>query len=152
MQNIHWLGALALIALVSCGTTKEAPMTNFHLGDWEKDIGYSQSVKVGNRILVSGTVADDTKAKDTLSQVAEIYEVLKVTLAHDGATLKDVIKETIYCRDMDALIAAQELRKKYYEGNLPAATWVQVERLYSPGHLVEIEVEAVVPTIASSTP
>lgn len=119
-------------------------MTNFHLGDWEKGIGYSQSVRLGSRVVVSGTVGDEAHS-DLAGQMQDAYEALKTTLAHDGATLRDVIKETIFTTDMDALIAAQELRKGFYQGHLPASTWVQVQRLYGPGHLIEIEVEARVP-------
>jgi 2-iminobutanoate/2-iminopropanoate deaminase len=119
-------------------------VTTFHLGPWEEEIGYSQSVRVGNRILVSGTAADDTVFKDLESQLKDIYQSIMTTLAHDGASLKNVIKETIYCRDMEALIKCQHIRKKFYEGHLPAATWVQIEKLYAPGHWIEIEVEAMV--------
>ncbi|WP_420318480.1 hypothetical protein [Ekhidna sp.] len=30
----------------------------------------------------------------------------------------------------------------YYNGNTPAASWVQIERLFSPGAMIEVEVEA----------
>jgi enamine deaminase RidA (YjgF/YER057c/UK114 family) len=116
-------------------------MKTFHLGPWEGDIGYSQSIRTGNRVIVSGTVGDETR--DMAGQVETAYRAVIATLAHDGATLKQVVKETIYCRDMDALIACQDRRRELYQGHLPASTWVQVERLYSPAHLVEIEVEAV---------
>lgn len=142
-MKLRWMAALTACAwMVSCGTG--GSMSNYHLGDWEKDIGYSQSVRVGQRILVSGTVGDEAHTA-LAQQMADAYEALKTTLAHDGATLKQVIKETIYTTDMDALIAAQELRKGFYGENLPASTWVQVQRLYSAGHLIEIEVEAWLP-------
>ena len=137
--------ALGLAALAACGTQQKNVMTTFHMGSWEKDIGYSQSVKMGNRILVSGTTGDESVSKDLASQMKDVYKAIQATLAHDGATMGNIVKETIYCRDMDALIAAQELRKSFYGSHLPAATWVQVQRLYSPGHLIEIEVEAVLP-------
>ena len=124
-------------------SAQEGKITTFHLGPWEEEIGYSQSVRVGNRIIVSGTVGDDSISKDTESQLKDAYQTIITTLAHDGANLKNVIREMIYCRDMDALIKCQDLRKKFYDGHLPASTWVQVERLYLPGHLVEIEVEAI---------
>jgi len=118
-------------------------MTSYHFGPWEAEIGYSQSVRVGNRIIVSGTVGADENAHDMASQMRNAFASITETLRHDGATLANVVKETAYCRDMDALIACQELRKSIYGGHLPATTWVQVERLYSPEHLLEIEVEAV---------
>lgn len=137
--------AAALAIITACATPKMSSlsMRTFQIHDWEKDIGYSQSVRAGNRIIVSGTVGDESK--DLKGQLCDAYETIKTTLAHDGATLGMVAKETIFCRDMDALIACQEIRKQYYGDHLPAATWVQVNRLYSPGHLIEIEVEALLP-------
>ncbi len=118
-------------------------ITTFHLGPWEAEIGYSQSVRVGDRVIVSGTVGDEERCKDMESQLVSAFAAIAETLAHDGATLADVVKETAYCVDIEALKKCQETRKKIYGGHLPATTWVEVRRLYSPGHLVEIEVEAV---------
>ena len=42
---------------------------------------------------------------------------------------------------MDGLIRSQETRKQFYGDALPAATWVEVKRLYSPGDKIEIEVQ-----------
>jgi len=116
---------------------------SYHLGPWEEEIGYSQSIRAGNRILVSGTVGNEELYTDTKSQMLDAYQNIRTTLAHDGATLRHVVKEVIYCLDIDELKKCQEIRKGLYEGNLPATTWVQVQRLYSPGHLLEIEIEAI---------
>lgn len=118
-------------------------MTTFHRGEWEKDLGYSQSVRVGNWIVLSGVAGDESRSKDLASQLADAYQFIEMTLAHDGATLKNVIRERVYCTDIEQLKAATELRKSFYKGHLPASTWVEVARLYTPGLFVEIEVEAV---------
>jgi enamine deaminase RidA (YjgF/YER057c/UK114 family) len=52
--------------------------------------------------------------------------------------------ERIYTTDMDGLIKCQETRKRIYGDWLPAATWVEVRRLYTPEAMIEIEVELVV--------
>ena len=52
--------------------------------------------------------------------------------------------ERIYTTDMEALIKSQETRKSFYGTWLPAATWVEVKRLYVPEAALEIEVELVV--------
>ncbi len=131
------------VSMASSAPQKKPARSEFHLGPWEREIGYSQSVRVGDRIMVSGTVGSSESAKDMESQLKAAYASIIKTLAHDNAAMKDVVKETIYCLDIDALIACQETRKRIYEGNLPAGTWVQVQRLYSPEHLLEIEVEAI---------
>lgn len=118
--------------------------TTFHLGPWEESIGYSQSVSVNNRVLVSGTVGNEELYKDMESQLRDAYRSIQTTLAHSGATLKNVVKEVIYCVDIEELKKCQDIRKKIYDGNLPATTWVEVKRLYSPGHLLEIEIEAII--------
>ena len=47
--------------------------------------------------------------------------------------------------DLDAFIRYKDLRKEYYGDDLPAATWVQVARLYQPAFVVEVQVTAVYP-------
>ena len=118
-------------------------ITSYHLGPWEEEIGYTQSKRIDNRIIVSGTVGNEELYKDMESQLRDAYENIKTTLAHDGATLQNVVKEIVYCLDIEELKKCQQIRKEIYEGNLPATTWVEVRRLYSPGHLLEIEVEAI---------
>ncbi len=145
MKHLCFIALPLAVMLAACAPSapKAAARSEFHLGTWEQEIGYSQSVRVGDRIIVAGTIGASGKATDMESQLKAAYATIVQTLAHDKATMKDVVKETIYCRDMNALIACQETRKKIYEGNLPAATWVQIDRLYMPSALLEIEVEAV---------
>jgi 2-iminobutanoate/2-iminopropanoate deaminase len=104
-------------------------------------IGYAQAIRVGNTIHVSGAVAPGATMEE---QVKGIYERLAFTLGRFGATLKDVVKETAFATDMEALKAANPARRAAYGTHTPAATWVQISRLYMPSALVEIEVTAVV--------
>ena len=68
------------------------------------------------------------------------------TLAAHGADFEEVVKETIFTTDMDALLKASDLRFEYYsKERLPTTSWVQVQRLVDPGFLVEIEVIAELP-------
>jgi enamine deaminase RidA (YjgF/YER057c/UK114 family) len=55
------------------------------------------------------------------------------------------VKENVYATDLDAFIRNKEARKAFYGEALPAATWVQVQRLYSPSFVVEIELVAQYP-------
>lgn len=145
MNTQNLCASVGAVVLSACMPHPGDSTQSFHLGSWEKEIGYAQSVKIGNRLLVSGTTAGSPAPKDLPSQMKQAYEAIRTTLAHDGADFNNVIKETIYCRDMVALIAAQPLRKSFYRDHLPAATWVEVQRLYLPDQLIEIEVEAALP-------
>jgi enamine deaminase RidA (YjgF/YER057c/UK114 family) len=47
--------------------------------------------------------------------------------------------------DIDALALNNEVRKAFYKGDYPAASWMQVTRLLMPAALVEVEVIAHLP-------
>jgi len=108
----------------------------------EGGTGYSRALRVGRTIYLSGETAD---GKDMDAQMGKIYERLGKTLAHFGGDFSCVVKETIYTKDIDALVAAIPVRKKFFSDPFPAATWVQVGRLYSPETLLEVDLTAVLP-------
>ena len=57
----------------------------------------------------------------------------------------NVVKENVFATDLDAFIQNREIRKEFYGPTLPAASWVQVQRLYLPSFVVEIELTAEYP-------
>lgn len=77
--------------------------------------------------------------------VRSVYARLKQTLEANGLSFANVVKETVFAVDLDAFIRNKEIRKEFYGQTLPAATWVQVQRLYLPSFVVEIEVTAEYP-------
>ena len=118
----------------------------YHAGPWEQQIGYAQAIRAGHTIYISGTVGADEKGfpKDLEAQMKLAYASIEKSLNHYGANFSNVVMERIYTTDMDALIKCQETRKSIYGNWLPAATWVEVRRLYTPEAMIEIEVELVV--------
>lgn len=123
----------------------------FHASAYEKDFGYSQVVRIGKTLYVSGTVPADSQgllvSPDNLEgQLTAVYENLRRTLASQGASFDHVVMERIYTTDMPALLAVADLRFKYYDrDNLPAVTWVEVSRLVDPGFMVAIDLVAELP-------
>lgn len=111
----------------------------------ENEIGYARAVRVGRTLYLSGQTS---KAEGMEQQVQKIYESLGKTLAHFGADFSCVVKENIYAKDIEALKTANPVRKRFYGENFPAATWVQVSRLFSPESLLEVELVAVLPESA----
>lgn len=106
----------------------------------EQEWGYAQAIVVGNTIYVSGTVSGGANFAE---EVANVYRRLERTLRVNGFTMQDVVKETVYTKDIEALAAANAQRKQAYGGHNPAATWVQITRLLADGANVEIEATAV---------
>ncbi len=148
---------LLVLSLAGCDKEKEPepppPRAKrvFHLNTYEKDFGYSQAVLIDKTLYVSGSVAADENGRlvspgDMAGQMRAAYSNIQRTLAAHGADFEEVVKETIYTTNMDALLKASDLRFEYYNKEmLPTTTWVQVQRLVDPGFLVQIEVVAELP-------
>ncbi len=156
-RRIRILGVLTALGAAACERAPEPVVAParvkqlFHLNGYEKDFGYSQAVLIDKTLYVSGTVAVDANGRlvapgDMAGQMRAVYANIRATLAAHGADFEEVVKETIYTTDMDALLKASDLRFEYYDKDrLPAVSWVQVQRLVDPGFLVEIEVIAELP-------
>jgi enamine deaminase RidA (YjgF/YER057c/UK114 family) len=115
----------------------------YHAGPWEQTIGYSQAVRNGNMLYVSGTVGADNKGQpaDLDGQMKKAYAGIQKTLAHYNTDLSHVVMERIYTTDIEALIRSQPTRKQFYGDHAPAATWVEVKRLYGAADKIEIEIQ-----------
>jgi enamine deaminase RidA (YjgF/YER057c/UK114 family) len=153
------VGLLTVLGLTACAREREpepviAPprvKQVFHLNGYEKDFGYSQAVLIDKTLYVSGSVSVDANGRlvaagDMAGQMRAAYANIRRTLAAHGADFDEVVKETIYTTDMDALLKSSDVRFEYYDKErLPTVSWVQVQRLVDPGFLVEIEVVAELP-------
>jgi enamine deaminase RidA (YjgF/YER057c/UK114 family) len=127
--------------LAGCAAAPQARSCYHAYEQIEKSIGYCQALRRGNTLYISGVTARGPMP----DAVRSAYDELKQVLAARGLTFADVVKENVYATDLDAFIKAQDLRKPYYGETLPAATWVQVQRLYLPAFVVEVELVAEFP-------
>lgn len=103
--------------------------------------GYAQAVKVGNVLYISGTVSRDVSPQG----ITNVYKALERTLQQYGATFQNVVKENLYTTDIEAMKKHNDSRKVFYKGDFPAATWIQISRLYMPDASLEIELIAYLP-------
>jgi len=103
--------------------------------------GYAQVLKVDNILYISGVVTNDI----TPEGITSVYNNLKASLASYGATFENVVKENLYTTDIEAMKKFNYVRKGYYKNDFPAATWVQIQRLYMPKAKLEIELIAHLP-------
>ncbi|MBL7731814.1 MAG: RidA family protein [Chitinophagaceae bacterium] len=103
--------------------------------------GYVQVVKVDNVLYISGAVALEV----TPEGITRVYKALEKSLNSFGATFQNVVKENLYTTDMEAMKKYNDARKVFYKGDFPAATWVQVPRLYMHEARLEVELIAHLP-------
>lgn len=128
---------LCLTCCLSAMAENGNKIQHHQLGTWEDDIGYRGVVQVDNQLYISGIAC----AGDTMDRAVKVcYENIQSILKKFSVTSDQIIKETIYTTDIEALIKAIPTRKSFFhKGLYPAATWVQVSRLYDPEHLLEVE-------------
>lgn len=150
--------AAGLMAMVPGCTAEEAtpPAPRvfpqpFHLNAFEPEFGYSQAVKVGKTLYISGTMAVDAGGNlvapgDMAGQLRAVYTNLQHTLAAHGATLDDIVLERIATTDMAAFLAVSEVRFEFHpQDRLPAASFSEVKQLADAGFLVQVEAVAELP-------
>lgn len=134
--------ALIILTVLIAGCTlhgdRVGEIERRHYGQHEAATGYTQAVRTGNTLYLAGlTHQGDTMAE----QLVGIYDNIERILSDYGATTADILKETIYTTEIEALKESIPLRKSYFPGGtFPAATWVQVESLFLPNLKVEVEV------------
>lgn len=103
--------------------------------------GYAQAVKIDNVIYISGTTSHAVNEEG----VRRVFEALQQTLQHYGATFQNVVKENLYTTDLESMKQFNYVRKGFYRNDFPAATWVQISRLYMPTTRLEVELIAHLP-------
>jgi len=105
---------------------------------------YSPAIKAGQLIFVSGQGGMDA-AGQLPASVAEQAEGalrnLKEVLAAAGASLDQVVKSTVFLKDMNDFATVNQIYAQYFQAPYPARSCVEVSRL-PKDMLVEIEVIA----------
>ena len=109
---------------------------------------YAQAVKAGNVIYTSGQLGIDpaagTLAQGIEAQTHAALRNLREVLKAGGADLDNVVKTTVFVRDLGDFAAVNEIYGSYFkEGAYPARSCVEVSRLPKDA-LVEIECLAVI--------
>ncbi len=105
--------------------TKEAPSA----------IGpYSQAVMINGMLFTSGQIAINPKTNaleiDNLSHEASlVMQNLKAVLAEAGLTFSNVVKTTIFLKNMDDFNQVNKIYASYFDGDFPARETVQVAKL-----------------------
>jgi 2-iminobutanoate/2-iminopropanoate deaminase len=108
----------------------------------------AQGYRVGELLFISGQAAIDGNGQivgvgNFATQAEQVFANLERVLRAGGSSLANVIKVTIFLRDMSNFPKIVELRSRYFTPPYPADTIVEVTSLYSPDALIEIEAIAV---------
>jgi len=111
---------------------------------------YSQGIKVGNLVFVSGQGPINPETGkivegDIRLQAKQTLENIKAILEEAGASLNDVVKVTVFLKDIQDYKAFNEIYGEYFKENPPARTCVQSPQL-PKASAVEIDAIAITET------
>ncbi|MFZ5988805.1 MAG: RidA family protein [Bacillota bacterium] len=106
---------------------------------------YSQAVKVGNNVFTSGQIPINPSTGQLVlgsieEQTRQVLDNLKAVLNAAGVGLENVVKITIFIKNMNDFAAINSVYAEYFKAPYPARSCVEVARLPKD---VGIEIEAV---------
>jgi len=96
---------------------------------------YSQGIRAGNLLFVSGQVPIDPvtgaliEAKDIQSQTRRVLQNLQEILAAGGATLDNVVRTTVFLKNMSEFAEMNGVYGEFFRESPPARATVEVARL-----------------------
>ena len=133
------------------GSLEDSPLLTKYSVEYQ-GIDYAQGVIVngGRLIFAAGQVGNcpdgSFDADDIEKQAEQAYANIKDILQTAGATSANLVRETMWVRDMAGWYAAgAPVRAGFYGTDFPASTLLGVQKLAQPEYLVEIEIVAAVP-------
>ncbi len=107
---------------------------------------YSQAVRTGDTLYVSGQIGIDPDSGEVVSdrindQTVQVMDNLNAILEEAGASLEDVVKTTVYLTNMDHYEEFNHIYSRYFDRVPPARACVEVCELPA-GVLVEVDLIA----------
>jgi 2-iminobutanoate/2-iminopropanoate deaminase len=91
---------------------------------------YSQAVRIDNMIFVSGQIAIDLAPKgDIVAETLKVMENLGAILNEAGFSYSNIVKTTIFIKDMNQFININEAYSRFFSKDFPARETVEVARL-----------------------
>lgn len=108
---------------------------------------YSQAVKANNLLYLSGQLPIDPETgniadNDIVTQSRQVLKNIKAILDEEGLTIDQVLKTTIFIKNMDQFSIINEEYNNFFKDHKPARSTVEVSRLPKDA-LIEIETIAV---------
>jgi 2-iminobutanoate/2-iminopropanoate deaminase len=91
---------------------------------------YSQAIRAGNMLFVSGQIALDTANKgDIVAETLKVMENMGEILKTAGFDYSNIVKTSIFLKDMNQFIQVNEVYARFFSKDFPARETVEVARL-----------------------
>lgn len=107
---------------------------------------YSQGLMVGDTLYLSGQIALDPTTNKVIKgnikdETRGVMENLKALLEAAGMSMDNVVKTTIFLKDMKTFVQVNEVYASYFTKDFPARATIEASRLPKDAN-VEISMEA----------
>jgi enamine deaminase RidA (YjgF/YER057c/UK114 family) len=113
---------------------------------FEKTVGFSRAVRIGDRVIVAGTAPiwpDGSVDPDPGAQARRCLEIMLTALSEAGGGPGDVVRTRMFITDPADNGPIGDAHGEVFSGIRPASTMVVVGGLLDPRWKVEMELEAV---------
>ena len=104
---------------------------------------FSNCLKVGNQVFLSGMIASDPHA-DPYTQSVSCLLKIKSLIEAAGGKISDVVKITVYLTDIKYRTDFSRARSEFFPKRKPCSTLVGISSLAKPGLVVEVEAIAII--------
>jgi reactive intermediate/imine deaminase len=109
---------------------------------------YTHAVRKGKLVCIAGQTAVDVNGNvvgvgDFRAHAEQVYTNLQRVIEAAGGSLDDILKVTNFVTDISNYPVLAEVRNRFFPGEKPASTLVQITSLARPEFLLEIEAIAV---------
>lgn len=104
---------------------------------------YCSAVVYGDTVYMSGVIGVDPAVGKpveggTLAQAKQVFENIRTILGELGLTMDDVLKTTVFLKDLGDFAEVNKMYAEYFAPNYPARSCVEVSKL-PMGLAIEIE-------------
>jgi len=95
---------------------------------------YSQAIKVGNLLFISGQISINPETNEFIDgniemQTEQVLKNIKAILEAGNSSLEGVVKVTIYLQDIKDFSLVNKIYSKYFEDSLPARVCIEVSKI-----------------------
>jgi enamine deaminase RidA (YjgF/YER057c/UK114 family) len=119
---------------------------------WQDQWGFSQAVKVegsGSIVFLAGQTGVDDDGKfihhdDFAGEVRLMFDNMRRVLEEAGGTLNDVVRITVFIKDMSKIEEFSKIKREVFAGHAPSQSAIGVSTLALPELTLEVEATAVV--------